>query len=171
MDLGYGEYINISACLRMPYNTSKVFELLNELELKNTQFQEVTILLISPSVVNYDLVWEGAEEITQNFSYKLLEQYVLSSLDMVIDHCIPARMIINFLDTDSYEVSISLNFQKIEEETQQIIRQEKFKHIEQLALNIFKAISPVYALLGIEKSVIGLNGIINDFFSFPTDKV
>ncbi|MFS0837397.1 hypothetical protein [Paenibacillus sp. 1P03SA] len=172
MDLGSGEYVIISSCLKSPYDLEKIKKLITNLMSFSVDFDETCYLKTSPSTVSFNEVWEGVEDFTAGFSYDLVSVNVLSSVDMIFLKEIPARLNIMFLDEESYEVSLSLNYSElIEEEIDCSQKKRKCDFLERLALTLFESLNPIYGMLGIESSVVGLKDISTGGVTLPLDKV
>lgn len=138
----------------------------------SVDFHETCYLKSSPSTESYNEVWEGVEDFTTSFSCDLLSANVLSSVYMIFEDEIPARLNIMFLDEDSYEVSLSFNYTElIEEENDSLQRKRKCDFIEHLALTLFESLSPIYGVVGIESNVVGFKDISNGVFTLSIDTV
>lgn len=173
MNLGSGEYLMISTSLRSPYKVDGIITFLTEITMNySVKYKEMTLLKIAPDLVNYEVVWEGVEDTTVDFSFDLLNDYVFSSLDLLFENLIPARINVMFLDEKSYEVSISFNFTELlEEEKDEKLKKERCDFIEKIALILFRCLGPIYGVLGVERSVSSLNDISEGLFTLPSDKV
>ena len=173
MDLGSGEYLIISTCLKSPYNYKNIYSFLSELGRDKIKFKEACFLEILPHEANYDLIWNGeVNELNMEvFSKDKLENHFLSSVGIVFYENILARLQVSFLDETSYEVSLVFNYtQLISEELLKENRINNATLVENVALIMFEKLTPVYGMIGVEKSVGSINSILSDEESLPVDK-
>ncbi|MEZ2658779.1 hypothetical protein ACBP89_11915, partial [Aneurinibacillus aneurinilyticus] len=120
----------------------------------------------------YNLVWEGIEDFSTSFSMDLLNQFVLSTLELRFNSGTPARLQVMFLDELSYEVSLIFNYtQLIDEEHDIRIRTTRLEFIERVALVCFEKLLPLYGTYGVERSVEGIESLIENAPGLPCDKV
>jgi hypothetical protein len=172
MQIGQGEYLIISSCIKSPYDSSKINWLIQEIESINATFGNMNLLKINPKKVNYNLVWEGVEDFTTSFSLDLLDQFVLSTLELRFNNGIPARLQVMFLDELSYDVSLIFNYtQLIDEETDIHSRTKRLEFIEKIVLVCFEQLLPLYGTYGVERSVEGIESLIENAQGLPYDKV
>jgi len=172
MQIGNGEYLIISSCIKSPYDSSKINELIQEIKAMDATFGHVNLLNINPKKVNYNLVWEGIDDISTSFSKDLLNQFVLSTLELRFNNDIPARLQVMFLDDLSYEVSLIFNYsQLIEEEHDIHVRTKRLEFIEKIALVCFEKLLPLYGTYGVERGVDGIVCLIENALGLPCDKV
>lgn len=172
MQIGHGEYLIISSCIKSPYDSSKINGLIQEIKDVGAAFGHVNLLNISPEKVDYNLVWEGIEDFSSSFSMDLLNQFVLSTLELSFNNGIPARLQIMFLDELSYEVSLIFNYSKLIDEEHDIqVRTKHLEFIENFALNCFEKLLPLYGTYGVERGVEGIESLIENAPGLPCDKV
>jgi|GEM_PF-1811995 len=172
MQLGNGEYLIISSCIKAPYDSSKINGLIEEIKAMHAIFGVVNLLNIHPKKVNYHLVWEGIDDFSTSFSLDLLNQCVLSTLELRFNNGIPARLQVMFLDELSYEVSLIFNYtQLIDEENDNHVRTMRLEFIEKMALVCFEKLNPLYGTYGVERGVEAIGSLIKNASGLPCDKV
>lgn len=172
MQLGNGEYLIISSCIKGPYDSSKINGLIEEIKAMDATLGVVNLLNIHPKKVNYHLVWEGIDDFSTSFSMDLLNQCVLSTLELRFNNGIPARLQVMFLDELSYEVSLIFNYtQLIDEENDNHVRTMRLEFIEKIALVCFEKLNPLYGTYGVERGVEAIGSLIKNAPGLPCDKV
>lgn len=172
MQLGNGEYLIISSCIKSPYDSSKINGLIQEIKAMDATFGVVNLLNINPKKVDYNLVWEGIDDFSTSFSMDFLNQYVLSTLELRFNNGIPARLQVMFLDELSYEVSLIFNYtQLIDEENDNHVRTMRLEFIEKVALFCFEKLNPLYGTYGVERGVEAIESLIENAPGLPCDKV
>ncbi|MCA1321966.1 hypothetical protein LC085_18895 [Bacillus tianshenii] len=172
MQIGNGEYLIISTCIKGPYQSSNIIRLIQEIKAMDATIGCLNVLNVNPKMVNYNLVWEGIEGFSTPFSNDLLNQFVLSSLEISFNNDIPARLQVMFLDELSYEVSLIFNYSQLFEEKNNIQeRREYLEFIEKIAIVCFDILHPLYGTYGVERSVEGLRYLIDNAPGLPCDKV
>lgn len=173
MDLGSGEYLIISNCIKMPYSALKLTEFLKSIESEIETIERIVYFESEAGCINYDIVWEGLETFSKDlFDYKDISRFPLSSVDVKFIDGMVGRIQIMFLDEFSYEVSFITNYTEAFEECRvnelKITNAEK---IEQLALKMFRFLKPVYGFIGVEISSEGLAELKLDKTLLPLEKV
>lgn len=172
MLIGNGEYLIISSCLKNPYDCNKIVGLIEEFRRIGATFGQANLLKINPEKVDYNIVWEGIEDFSAHLSIGLLHQYVLSTLELKFNNGIPARLQVMFVDELSYEVSLIFNYtQLIDEERETNLRTTRLGFIESIALVVFEILVPLYGTFGVERSIEGIESIIQNNLGLPSDKV
>ena len=118
MNLGNGEYLVISNCIRMPYKQLGLLELLKNIESEIKIIDNLSWFDTSINSINYELVWNGLKNYKiDKFNYEDLIKFPLSSLDIKFNNGLIGRIQIEFLDKESYELSFITNYTEIFEES------------------------------------------------------
>lgn len=166
MSIGDGEFIVISTCNRAPYQKDRVRQTLTELTSLGAIFKEGALLDISPKVVSFSAVWEGVEEIRfKTLDLSQIDSYCLSYVEFIwMD--VPFRLNMQFLDEESYEVSVACSYEIISVQS----KDNGFKYVEQLALKIFENLRSVFGCIGVERGVDGLDCVRQGDCFLPVDK-
>ncbi|MFD0677388.1 MULTISPECIES: hypothetical protein [unclassified Paenibacillus] len=164
MDLGYGEYLIISACLNSKYDYKKIEALILGLSKKGMECIDVCYLGVNPKTVTYEDIWNGVENhISNDFSVDDLVSGVLSFLECKFTNGLNCRINVSFLDELSYEVSLSFNYSDV-------TTSNNLSFIEHVGLISFEALKPAFGVIGIERSVCGVKALIEDVCELPTDR-
>lgn len=173
MDLGSGEYLIISNCIKMPYSTLKLTEFLKSIEIEIEIIERIVYFDSEADCINYNIVWEGLETLSKDsFDYNDVSRFPLSSLDVKFIDGMVGRIQITFLDEFSYEVSFITNYtEEFEECHVKELKITNAEKVEQLALKMFKYLKPVYGYIGVEISSEGLAELKSDKTLLPLEKV
>ncbi len=173
MNLGNGEYLVISNCIRMPYEQLGLLELLKNIESEIKIIDNLSWFDTSINSINYELVWNGLKNYKiDKFNYEDLIKFPLSSLDIKFNNGLIGRIQIEFLDKESYELSFITNYTEIFEES--IMREQVeiyANYIEELAYKMFNFLKPIYGFIGVEVSCEGLIELQKDKYKLPFEKV
>lgn len=166
MSIGDGEFIVISTCNRAPYQHERIRQTLSELISLGVIFREGTLLNICPKAVSFSSVWKGVEEIPLKIlELSRIDSHCLSNLEFIwMD--VPFRLNLQFLDEESYEVSVVCSYETITAQS----TDNGFKSVEQLALKMFENLQPVFGCIGVERSVDGLDCVRQGDCFLPVDK-
>lgn len=166
MSIGDGEFIVISTCNRAPYQQDRFRQTLTELTSLGVIFREGALLDISPKAVSFSAVWEGVEEIPfKTLDLSQIDSHCLAHVEFIwMD--VPFRLNMQFLDEESYEVSVVCSYETISAQS----IDNGFKRVEQLALKIFENLRPVFGCIGVERSVDGLDCVRQGDCFLPVDK-
>jgi hypothetical protein len=173
MNLGEGEYIIVSTCLKGPYNYKNIESFINSLNALGAICVDADFIKINPNKANYDILWNSELETftLDKFNLNELESNLLSSVNIILKDKIKTRLQINFLDELSYEVCLLFNYTELVEELnseERII--ENLRVVEELGLILFRDVNPIYGFIAIENNVNGLVSIINGYEYMPLDK-
>lgn len=174
MNLDCGEYLLVSTCLNTPYDYKKVEAFIESLDMMKVEYLEADFIEIKPDKASYDLIFnEPFKTVTfRKFEVSALSEYLVSSLDFMLNDKISMRLQVIFLDELSYEICLIFNHDELAGES---ISEEKaednLKFIEDLALKLFEIIIPLYGIVAIENSVVGLLSVVQDDYYLPVDKV
>lgn len=174
MNLDFGEYLLVSACLNTPYDYRKVEAFLESLDMMNFEYLEADFIEIKPDKASYDLIFNETFQIMtfRKFEVSALREYLVSSLDFMLIDKIRMRLQVTFLDELSYEICMIFNHDEL---TGEAISEERvannLKFIEELALKYFEIINPLYGIIAVENSVTGLLLAAQDDYYLPVDKV
>ncbi len=173
MDLGLGEYLIISNCIEMSFDTFGIREFLKAIESEIEKVDSIVFFNSESNQINYDLVWEGLETFSKNtFDYNDVSQYPLSSIDIKFKNGIVGRLIVTFLDEISYEISFVTNYTEAFEECDNTeLKVKRAERVEQLAFQMFNSLKPVYGSIGVETSSEGLVELKLNNSLFPIEKV
>lgn len=155
MDLGLGEYLVISNCMKIPYNKNSIADLVNFFSKQAFIFDIELFSIKKEENIFYNKVLDGIEIIQKTeFVYEDLLKYPLESLYIKLKNGLLFRIYVSFIDETTYEVALITNYtQNIEEISNMQKKKEISKYIEKIAETAFFYLSPIYANIGIEYNV------------------
>lgn len=174
MNLDYGEYLMVSACLNTPYDYRKVEAFLESLDMMKVEHLEADFIEIKPDKAGYDLIFnESFKTATfRKFEVSVLSEYLVSSLNFMLNDKINMRLKVIFLDELSYEICLIFNHDELAGESiSEESAEDNLKFVEELALKLFEIINPLYGIVAVENSVTGLLLSVQDDYYLPVDKV
>jgi hypothetical protein len=167
MDLGCGEYLNISVCFQGPYKHKKVIALLEALKKNKVKIYEAYLVDLDPEQVNYEILMEGnyCEKTIKEMDWEILNSCFISYIYVEFPFA-KCRIGVDFLDRESYYIDLLFNYQDLVEEGELV-----FSLIENEALAIFELLDPLYGELGIESSIEGVETLRQNEGFIKMDKV